>query len=135
MIDMFLRNQSRSKEFASEPADQLLNIVQEYMPASEVELVRHALQLAQEASGNIRGERALPALEYAMAVATILAQMHIDAVGVASGLVFEAVDADLLPLERVELELGVPVARVVGSMLRMNILERTKQTVAQVTQP
>src|SRR5947207_7394025 len=54
--------------------------------------------------------------------------MHIDAVGVASGLIFEAVDADLLSLERVEATLGVAVARVVGSMLRMNILERKKQS-------
>ena len=135
MIDMFTQNQTRLREFSSEPADQLLNIVQEYMPDTEVELVRHALQLAQKACGDVRGERALPPLEYAMAVATILAQMRIDAVGVASGLIFEAVDADLVPLERVEVELGIPVARVVGSMLRMNILERTKQTVAQVAQP
>src|SRR5205085_991557 len=37
--------------------------------------------------------------------------------------------ADLLPLERVETTLGVAVARVVSSMLRMNILERKKQSV------
>jgi GTP pyrophosphokinase len=135
MIDMFLKNPSRIQNSSSQPADQLLNIVQEYMPASEVGLVGHALQFAQETCGNVRGERAIPRFEYAVEVATILAQMHIDAVGVASGLIFEAVDADLVPLERVEVELGVPVARVVGSMLRMNILERTKQTVAQVAQP
>src|SRR5579875_867954 len=135
MIDMSVKNQARRKEVSSKPGDQLLNTVQEYMPASEVELVRHALQLAQETCGNVRGERALPPFEYAVAVATILAQMHIDAVCVASGLIFEAVDADLVALNRVEMELGVPVARVVGSMLRMNILERTKQTVAQVAQP
>ena len=32
-----------------------------------------------------------------------------------------------MPLERVETVLGAPVARVVGSMLRLNILERKKQ--------
>src|SRR6266571_3531860 len=61
--------------------------------------------------------------------------MHIDAVGVASGLVFEAVDSDLLSLERVETTLGTPVARVVGSMLRMNILERKKRVGAQLITP
>ena len=135
MIDTSVRNQSRAKKFSNDPTGYLLSIVQEYMPPAEVELVRHALQLAQETCGNVRGERALPPLDYAIAVATILAQMHIDAVGVVSGLIFEAVDAELVSLERVEAELGVPVARVVGSMLRMNILERTKQTVAQVAQP
>src|SRR2546423_1408497 len=134
MIDTSVRNQSRAKKFSDDPTGHLLSIVQD-MPPVEVELVQHALQLAQETCGNVRGERALPPLDYAIAVATILAQMHIDAVGVVSGLIFEAVDAELISLERVEAELGVPVARVVGSMLRMNILERTKQTVAQVAQP
>jgi GTP diphosphokinase / guanosine-3',5'-bis(diphosphate) 3'-diphosphatase len=135
MIDMSLRKQLKPPGFLHESADQLLSTVQEYMPQTEAELVQHALQLAQETCSDVLGQRALPPLEYALAVASLLAQMHIDAVGVASGLVFEAVDADLVSLERVEAELGVPVARVVGSMLRMNILERTKQTVAQVAQP
>ncbi|HEX6481405.1 MAG TPA: RelA/SpoT family protein [Ktedonobacteraceae bacterium] len=135
MIDMSLRKQSKSPGFPGESADQLLSTVHEYMPPAEVEQIQHALQLVQETCANVRGQRVLPPLEYAMAVASLLAQMHIDAVGVASGLIFEAVDADLISLERVEAELGVPVARVVGSMLRMNILERTKQSVAQVAQP
>jgi GTP diphosphokinase / guanosine-3',5'-bis(diphosphate) 3'-diphosphatase len=135
MIDISLRNNQQSRRFLDESADQLLTIVQEYMPPAETEQIQHALRLAQETCANVHGQRALPPLEYAMAVATILAQMHIDAVGVASGLIYEAVDAELLSLERVEAELGVPVARVVGSMLRMNILERTKQTAAQVAQP
>jgi len=106
------------------------------MPPAEVEQVSRALQLARETCEGIRGERTIPPLEHALAVATILAQiMHIDAVGVASGLVFEAVDSDLLSLERVETTLGTPVARVVGSMLRMNILERKKRVGAQLITP
>src|SRR5207248_10091193 len=104
-----------------EQAQQLLKIVRQYMPPAEVEQVSQALQLARETCEGVRGERAIPPLEHALAIATILAQiMHIDAVGVASGLVFEAVDSDLLSLVDVETKLGTPVARVVGSMLRMN---------------
>ncbi|HEY6409183.1 MAG TPA: RelA/SpoT family protein, partial [Ktedonobacteraceae bacterium] len=79
--------------------------------------------------------RQISPLEHALAVATILAQMHIDAVGVAAGVVFEAVDAELLPLARVESTLGVPVGRIVGSMLRLNILERKKNVGAQFIAP
>src|SRR5437588_11256581 len=61
--------------------------------------------------------------------------MRIDAVGVAAGMAFEAVDAELLPLERVERTLGIPVGRVVGSMLRLNILERKKNAGAQLIAP
>src|SRR5579859_6232145 len=61
--------------------------------------------------------------------------MHIDAVGVASGLIFEAIDADLVTLERVEAALGAAAARVVGSMLRLNILERKKRAGVQFIAP
>ncbi len=110
--------------------NQLLTIVQQYMAPAEVEQVSLALQLAQETCKDVHDSlspTSIPPLEHALAVATILADMHIDAVGVAAGLLFEAVDAELLALERVESTLGPAIARVVGSMLRLNILERKKQ--------
>jgi len=110
--------------------DQLLAIVQQYMAPAEVEQVSLALQLAQETCKDVHDSlspTSIPPLEHALAVATILADMHIDAVGVAAGLLFEAVDAERLALERVERLLGPAIARVLGSMLRLNILERKKQ--------
>lgn len=110
--------------------NQLLTIVQQYMAPAEVEQVSLAFQLAQETCKDVHDSlspTSIPPLEHALAVATILADMHIDAVGVAAGLLFEAVDAELLALERVESTLGPAIARVVGSMLRLNILERKKQ--------
>jgi len=132
-----------AQDALDETTKQLLSTVKQYMAATEVEQVAQAIQLAQETSRGVRdhGEaslatlRLISPLEHALAVATILAQMRIDAVGVAAGVVFEAVDADLLPLERVENALGSPVARVVGSMLRLNILERKKHASAQFTVP
>ncbi|HEV2583311.1 MAG TPA: RelA/SpoT family protein, partial [Ktedonobacteraceae bacterium] len=117
----------------SEPAlaQQLFDLVRRSMPPDDVAAIEQAFALAQAACGERRGEKQLLLIEHALAISVILAEMHIDAIGVASGLVFEAVDADLLPLERVEQALGVPVARVVGSMLRLNILERKKQSMAQ----
>ncbi|HXX76962.1 MAG TPA: HD domain-containing protein, partial [Ktedonobacteraceae bacterium] len=133
MIQMPLHTQFVADETTTQQAEQLLEIVQQYMPPVEVEHVKQALQIARETCEGVKGERAIPPLEHALAVATILANiMHIDAVGVASGLVFEAVDSDLLSLEDVETKLGTPVARVVGSMLRLNILERKKRVGAQL---
>jgi guanosine-3',5'-bis(diphosphate) 3'-pyrophosphohydrolase len=97
------------------------------MTSVEVERVKQALELATETCRDVIGDGPIPPLKHALAVATILADMHIDAVGLAAGLVFEAVDADLLSLERVEQVLGTPTARIVGSMERLNILERKKQ--------
>jgi GTP diphosphokinase / guanosine-3',5'-bis(diphosphate) 3'-diphosphatase len=136
MIEMSIDEKLAASEHTKKQAQRLLDLVQQYMPPAEVEQVSRALQLAQETCEGVRGERPIPPLEHALAVATILAQiMHIDAVGVASGLIFEAVDSDLLSLERLESALGTPVARVVGSMLRMNILERKKRVGAQFIAP
>src|SRR5437667_6477334 len=135
MLNSYLDTQFSSDGVTTKQAQLLLEIVQ-YMPLAEFEQVSQALQLARETCEGVKGERAIPLFEHALAIATILAQiMHVDAVGVASGLVFEAVDSDLLSLEDVETKLGTPVARVVGSMLRMNILERKKRVGAQLITP
>ena len=124
-------------EASLQQMSQLVATVQQYMTLAEVEQVAQALQLARETCRGVSGERFggpthIPPFEHALAVATILANiMRIDAVGVGAGLVFEAVDAELLSLERVESVLGSAVARVVDSMWRLNILERKKQSVAQ----
>src|ERR1700730_11285579 len=139
MIDMFTsgRDQSRSYApgFANEQAQQLLNIVKQDMSPTEATQVLQAFELAWNLCGESPGEKGLTLIEHALAIATILVEMHIDAVGVASGLIFEAVDADLVSLERVETMLGAAVARVVGSMLRLNILERKKRAGAQFIAP
>jgi guanosine-3',5'-bis(diphosphate) 3'-pyrophosphohydrolase len=135
MIHMPISKQSSEQEACIDPINksvqELIQLIQAYMPLPEIVQVKQALQLAQETCTGIRGVRLIPPLEHALAIANILAQMHIDAVGVSAGLIFEAVDAELIALERVESELGMAVARVVGSMLRMNILERKKQSVSQ----
>src|SRR6266487_1014139 len=123
---------------------QLLKTVKQYMTDSEVVEVEQAIVLAQKATAHINSHdepslhtlRQLSPLEHALAVASILAQMHIDAVGVSAGVVFEAIDAGHLSLEKVQNILGYAVERVVSSMLRLNILERKKHNVeAQFTGP
>jgi GTP diphosphokinase / guanosine-3',5'-bis(diphosphate) 3'-diphosphatase len=139
LINQGLINQAPTDE----TANQLLKIVKQYMAAPEVEQVEQAIHLAQETCGGIQGHseaslqslRQISPLEHALVVATILAQMRIDAVGVTAGVIFEAVDADFLSLDRVESTLGSPVGRVVGSMLRLNILERKKNAGAQFIAP
>src|SRR5437588_3352767 len=139
MIPMSVDKQPQAQDAVDEMAQQLLNTVKQSMGTAEVEQVAQAIQLAQETCAGVREHskasleplRLISPLEHALAIATIVAQMHIDAVGIAAGVIFEAVDADLLSLERVEATLGSPVAGVVGSMLRFNILERKKHVCDQ----
>ena len=143
MIPMFVDKESKTPDPYAASAQQLLATVKQYMNESEVELVAQAIRLAEETCGGVsehreaslQSLRKLSPLAHALAVATILAQMRIDAVGVAAGVVFEAVDADLLSVGRVEQALGIPVGRIVGSMQRLNILERTKNVGAQLNAP
>lgn len=128
MIKRFIERHIEPSDLP-EGAAQLLQIVRQYMNPPDVEMVHNALLLALETCRDVTGPRPIPPLEHALAVATILAQMHIDAIGVSAGLVFEAVDANLLSLERVEEVLGYATTRVVSSMERLNILERKKQNI------
>ncbi|GHO44672.1 (p)ppGpp synthetase [Ktedonospora formicarum] len=101
--------------------------IRTYMSDDDVAMVERALHLVLEACGIVEaGERLVPPLEYALGIADILASMHMDAAGVAAGLVFEAADADLVSLEEIEEGVGSATSRVVGSMERFNILERKK---------
>src|SRR5579871_6912033 len=120
MIDMSTGQPTSAGELANEQAQHLLDSVGQYMSPAETEQVAQAYALAWSACGALHGEKGLTLIEHALAIATILTEMHIDAVGVASGLIFEAVDADLVPLERVETTLGAAAARVLGSMSRLN---------------
>jgi GTP pyrophosphokinase len=111
--------------------EQVLALVSPYMNSQEIDMVIKAFQLVLESCRQgVEEMHLLPRLERALAVTTILAQvMHVDAIGIAAGLVFETVDADLLSIGQVERVLGAATARVIGSMARLNILERKKQNV------
>ncbi len=131
MIPMSISKQPLEKDPNDDLAQNLLQLIQAYMPPAEIEQVKRALYIAQETCAGVRGSRLIPPLEHALSIANILAELHIDAIGVSAGLTFEAVDAELTSLEWIEDALGPAVARVIGSMLRMNILERKKQSVTQ----
>ena len=132
MIDRSVEQQFVEPAYPDAMA-QILALVSRYMSSAEMDQVVNAFQLAQETCQGVPGTptRPIPPLEHALAVTTILAQMmHVDTIGISAGLIFEAVDAELLLLEQVEYALGSPTARVVESMARLNILERKKQNVA-----
>src|ERR1700730_2777282 len=135
MIDMSTGHPMSGRGLANEQTGCSLDIAGYYMSRTELGQVAQAYELAWSACRNVAGEKGLTLIEHALAIAMILAEMHIDAVGVSSGLIFEAVDADLISLERVETTLGAAAARVVGSMSRLNILERKKRAGAQFIAP
>ncbi|GCF07479.1 RelA/SpoT family protein [Dictyobacter arantiisoli] len=130
-------DRSVEQQFAEPPYPvammQLLSLVRHYMTPAEVDYVVKAFQLTRETCQDVPGNptRPIAPLDHALAVTTIMAQMmHVDSIGIAAGLVYEAVDAELLLIEQVEYVLGAATARIAESMLRLNILERKKQNAA-----
>src|SRR5260370_18290411 len=117
MIQMPIEKPPTEKEPTNESAQELIYLTSTYMPSAEKEQVQQALRMARETCEGKRGLRLLPPLEHALAIAKILAQLHIDAIGVSAGLIFEAVDAAPLALERVEGEFAQVGGRVAVTLL------------------
>ncbi|BCL82581.1 (p)ppGpp synthetase [Ktedonobacteria bacterium brp13] len=132
MIDRSVEQQFFEPPHSSAMAH-LLALVRQYMQPAEIDHVVKAYQLARESCEDIPGTstRPVPPLEHAFSVTLIMAEMmRSDAVGIAASLVYEAIDAELILPELIEYHLGGATARVVESMLRLNILERKKQSAA-----
>jgi guanosine-3',5'-bis(diphosphate) 3'-pyrophosphohydrolase len=90
MIDRVVENYTVPQEYGGAMGG-LLMLVREYMDQDEIDQVLRAYHLAQETCHGVTGRRPLPPLEHALAVTTILAKtMHVDAIGISAGLVFEA---------------------------------------------
>ena len=100
MIDSTVERQPMTFPYP-DPMTPLLDIVRQYMSPSEIDQVLKACHLALESCQEVTSRtRPIPPLEHALAVTTIMAQiMHVDAIGISAGLVFEAVDAELLMVE------------------------------------
>ena len=62
MIHTYLDTQFAANEATNKQAQQLLEIVGQYMPPAEVEQVSQALQLARETCEGVQGESTIPPL-------------------------------------------------------------------------
>src|SRR5256885_15679188 len=107
MIDRSIEQYTTEDPY-QDAMEQILELISPYMNCQEIDMVVRAFQLVLESCRQgIEEMHLLPRLERALAVTTILAQMmHVDAIAISAGLVFETVDAELLTIEQVERVLG-----------------------------
>jgi GTP pyrophosphokinase len=102
--------------------EDLLEKVRAYSPAADVELLRKAYVFsAFEHKGQVRhsGE---PYLIHPLAVADILADMKLDAVAVAAGLLHDVVEDTLTTIERIQEHFGPEVAHVVEGVTKISAI-------------
>src|SRR5512135_3758454 len=100
----------------------LLEKVRSYTPEADVELLRRAYVFsAFEHKGQVRhsGE---PYLIHPLEVADILADMRLDAVTIASGLLHDVVEDTLTTIERIQEVFGPEVAHVVEGVTKLSTI-------------
>src|SRR5438093_755155 len=102
--------------------EDLLEKVRAYSPAADVELLRGAYVCsAFEHRGQVRhsGE---PYLIHPLAVADFLAEMKLDAVAIAAGLLHDVVEDTLTTIERIRELFGPEVAHVVEGVTKISAI-------------
>src|ERR671925_2057116 len=102
--------------------EDLLEKVRAYSPDADVELLRRAYVFsAFEHRGQVRhsGE---PYLIHPLAVADLLADMKLDAVAIAAGLLHDVVEDTLTTIERIEELFGPAVAHVVEGVTKISAI-------------
>jgi guanosine-3',5'-bis(diphosphate) 3'-pyrophosphohydrolase len=102
--------------------EDLLEKVRAYSPAADVELLRRAYVFsASEHRGQVRhsGE---PYLIHPLAVADFLADMKLDVVAVAAGLLHDVVEDTLTTIERIQELFGPEVAHVVEGVTKISAI-------------
>src|SRR5438105_3767639 len=102
--------------------EDLLEKVRAYSPDADVELLRKAYVFsAFEHRGQVRhsGE---PYLIHPLAVADFLAEMKLDAVAIAAGLLHDVVEDTLTTIERIQELFGAEVAHVVEGVTKISAI-------------
>src|SRR6187401_234021 len=100
--------------------EDLVEKVRAYSPAADVELLRRAYEFsAFEHRGQVRhsGE---PYLIHPLAVADFLAELKLDAVTIAAGLLHDVVEDTLTTIERIQELFGPEVAHVVEGVTKIS---------------
>jgi len=98
----------------------LLEKMQEYLPDAKLTLVRDAFEFAREAhSGQLRltGD---PFITHPLETATIVADLHMDEISVASALLHDVPEDCGVPFEDIEARFGPDVRRLVEGMTRLD---------------
>ncbi len=104
----------------------LLDECQQYMPARDLELVQRAYALAEEAHRGVTRQSGEPYIEHPLAVAKILADMRIDALGIAAALLHDVVEDTRFTLEDIRAQFGPVIANIVDGVTKFNAFENKK---------
>ena len=101
----------------------LLEKVRAYRPAGDVDLVRRAHEFSVAKHQNQKRASGEPFILHLMAVTNILADMKLDGVCLASGLLHDVVEDTATPIAQVRQAFGPEVAHIVEGVTKISRLE------------
>ncbi|HKB47291.1 MAG TPA: HD domain-containing protein, partial [Ktedonobacterales bacterium] len=105
----------------------LLDLCARYMPPADLAQVSRAYTLAADAHAGVCRKSGEPYILHPLAVATTLAELALDAQGIAAALLHDTVEDTALTPEEVEREFGPVVLRIVDGVTKFTETEETPQ--------
>ena len=96
----------------------LLRLCAQYLPNDDLKLIYRAYQVAAAAHEGTLRQAGEPYIEHPLAVATILAELALDAQGIAAALLHDVVEDTSITREDVERDFGVAIAELVDGVTK-----------------
>ena len=104
----------------------LLRLCATYMSPDELELIRSAYTIADEAHRGVYRKSGEPYIEHPIAVACILAELAMDAPGIAAALLHDTVEDTSVTIEEVEARFGSTIAGIVDGVTKFSAVTELK---------
>ncbi len=104
----------------------LMDLCGAYMKPGDLKLVREAYKVAEAAHHGVRRRSGEPYIEHPLAVARILAELAIDAQGIAAALLHDTVEDTSLELSDVSARFGPTIAGIVDGVTKFSFVESGK---------
>src|SRR5438067_3258631 len=104
-------------------AKPLFGAVAQYLPEKDLETVHRAYELAASAHGEQRRATGDPYISHPVAVATILADLHLDAATLTAALLHDVVEDTSVTLATIEREFGPEVGLIVDGVTKLKRLQ------------
>lgn len=105
------------------PLDQLLEKVRSYYPKADIELLRRAYAFADQAHQGQFRNSGEPFINHPLRVAYILAEIEMDAITIAAGLLHDVVEDTQTTLADVEKNFGNEIALLVDGVTKLSRIE------------
>ena len=106
------------------PGEQLLSLVDTYLPLERARFVKGSLKFAEAAHRGQRRMSGEPYIEHPIATATLLAELKMDATTIAAALMHDVVEDCGIELETLKDEFGYDVARLVDGVTKLKGIDK-----------